>query len=148
MRNICFLLNSFLHCTAYKNIIFCWVMHEQSIIDEIINSLDTGDARVIKISLMTDETNLRKRLSADIARGIRSNDVIDRSVARWTEVKIRSSIILSPQQTRNFLLPIPLSLVFVAMPIGGGRKGNGCHLRYRYIRKGRSQGQICYDRSL
>ena len=69
MRNICFLLNSFLHCTAYKNIIFCWVMHEQSIIDEIINSLDTGDARVIKISLMIDETNLRKRLSADIARG-------------------------------------------------------------------------------
>ena len=82
MRNICFLLNSFLHCTAYKNIIFCWVMHEQSIIDEIIDRLDTGDARVIKISLMIDETNLRKRLSADIARGIRSNDVIDRSVAR------------------------------------------------------------------
>ena len=75
MRNICFLLNSFLHCTAYKNIIFCWVMHEQSIIDEIINSLDTGDARVIKISLMIDETNLRKRLSADIARGIRSNRI-------------------------------------------------------------------------
>ena len=82
MRNICFLLNSFLHCTAYENIIFCWVMHEQSIIDEIIDRLDTGDARVIKISLMIDETNLRKRLSADIARGIRSNDVIDRSVAR------------------------------------------------------------------
>ena len=82
MRNICFLLNSFLHCTAYKNIIFCWVMHEQSIIDDIIDRLDTGDARVIKISLMIDETNLRKRLSADIARGIRSNDVIDRSVAR------------------------------------------------------------------
>ena len=31
---------------------------------------------------MIDETNLRKRLSADIARGIRSNDVIGRSVAR------------------------------------------------------------------
>ena len=60
MRNICFLLNSFLHCTAYENIIFCWVMHEQSIIDEIIDRLDTGDARVIKISLMIDETNLRK----------------------------------------------------------------------------------------
>lgn len=92
MRNICFLLNSFLHCTAYKNIIFCWVMHEQSIIDEIINSLDTGDARVIKISLMIDETNLRKRLSADIARGIRSNDVIDRSVARINMYQILDTI--------------------------------------------------------
>ena len=82
MRNICFLLNSFLQCTAYENIIFCWVMHEQSIIDEIIDRLDTKDARVIKISLMIDEINLRKRLSADIAGGIRSNDVIDRSVAK------------------------------------------------------------------
>ena len=80
--NICHLLNNFLRCSAYENVIFCWVMHEQSIIDEIIDRLDTGDARVIKISLMIDETNLRKRLSADIARGIRSNDVIDRSVAR------------------------------------------------------------------
>ena len=25
IRNICYLLNSFLHCTAYENIIFCWV---------------------------------------------------------------------------------------------------------------------------
>ncbi len=82
MRNICFLLNSFLQCTAYENIIFCWVMHEQSIIDEIIDRLDTKDARVIKISLMIDETDLRKRLSTDIAGGIRSNDVIDRSVAK------------------------------------------------------------------
>ena len=79
-------------CTAYKNIIFCWVMHEQSIIDEIINSLDTGDARVIKISLMIDETNLRKRLSADIAKGIRSNDVIDRSVARINMYQILDTI--------------------------------------------------------
>ena len=93
MRNICFLLNSFLHCTAYKNIIFCWVMHEQSIIDEIINRLDTGDARVIKISLMIDETNLRKRLSADIDMGIRSNDVIDRSVARINMYQILDTIV-------------------------------------------------------
>ncbi|MEG2207460.1 MAG: AAA family ATPase, partial [Clostridia bacterium] len=33
MHNICFLLNQFLHCSAYENVIFCWVMHEQSIID-------------------------------------------------------------------------------------------------------------------
>lgn len=92
MRNICFLLNSFLHCKAYKNIIFCWIMHEQSIIDEIINRLDTEDARVIKISLMIDETNLHKRLSADIARGIRSNDVIDRSVARINMYQILDTI--------------------------------------------------------
>ena len=31
---------------------------------------------------MTDETNLKKRLSSDIARGLRTADVIDRSVER------------------------------------------------------------------
>ena len=61
MHNICFLLNNFLRCTAYDNIILCWVMHEQYIIDSIINELDTSACRVIKISLMTDETNLKKQ---------------------------------------------------------------------------------------
>lgn len=35
MDNIVYMLNSFIHCSAYQHIIFCWVMHEQSIIDEI-----------------------------------------------------------------------------------------------------------------
>ena len=72
LRNICYLLNSFLHCTAYENIIFCWVMHEQSIIDAILDQLDTGECKVIKLSLMADETTLRNRLASDIASGIRS----------------------------------------------------------------------------
>ena len=82
LQNICYLLNGFIRCTAYDNIIFCWVMHEQSIIDAIINKLDIIDCNVIKISLIADEHNLRNRLASDIARGIRTVDVIDRSVAR------------------------------------------------------------------
>ncbi|MDD7740044.1 MAG: AAA family ATPase [Lachnospiraceae bacterium] len=82
IRNICYLLNNFLHCTAYKNIIFCWVMHEQSIIDEIIGRLDTDNCKVIKISLTVDEKSLRNRLSSDIAHGIRTDDVVERSIAR------------------------------------------------------------------
>ena len=62
MDNICYLLNNFLHCSAYENVIFCWVMHEQSIVDEIVSKLDTEECRVIKISLIVDEANLRKRL--------------------------------------------------------------------------------------
>ena len=74
IRNICYLLNSF--------IIFSWVMHEQAIIDSITDRLDTDDCKVIKISLTTDEINLRNRLTSDIARGIRTADVIERSLAR------------------------------------------------------------------
>ncbi len=82
IRNICYLLNSFLHCTAYENIIFCWVMHEQSILDAITNRLDTDNCKVTKISLTVDEINLRNRLASDITRRIRTADIIVRSVAR------------------------------------------------------------------
>lgn len=82
VRNICYLLNSFLHCSAYENVIFCWVMHEQSIIDSIMQELDTENCEVKIISLTVDEVDLRNRLMADVASGLRTADVIERSVAR------------------------------------------------------------------
>ena len=81
-NNICYLLNSFLKCSAYENIIFCWVMHEQSIIDSILDKLDTRNCEVKCISLAADEKTLRARLAMDVDRGIRSEDVIERSIAR------------------------------------------------------------------
>ncbi len=44
MENICFLLNNYIKCSAYENIVFCWVMHEQSIIDDILSHLNTANA--------------------------------------------------------------------------------------------------------
>ena len=92
MDNICYLLNNFLHCSAYENVIFCWVMHQQSIIDSIMEKLDTQNCVVKCISLIADEINLRKRLSADVERGIRSEDVIERSVARIPMYQALSTI--------------------------------------------------------
>ena len=80
--NICYLLNNFLHCSAYENVIFCWVMHQQSIIDSIVEKLDTENCDVKCISLIADESNLRERLTADVESGIRTADVIGRSIAR------------------------------------------------------------------
>lgn len=82
MENICFLLNQFLHCSAYDNVLFCWVMHQQSIIDAIVHRLDLKDCDVKCISLLADERSLRSRLTADIQKGIRTADVLDRSLAR------------------------------------------------------------------
>lgn len=82
MENICFLLNQFIRCSTYENIIFCWVMHEQSIIDEIISKLEIEDCRIYTISLMCDADVLGKRLQKDIDAGIRSEDMIQRSIAR------------------------------------------------------------------
>ena len=80
--NICYLLNNFLHCSAYENVIFCWVMHQQGIIDSIVERLDMKNCAVKCISLLVDEKNLRNRLTADVEMGIRTSDVIERSVER------------------------------------------------------------------
>lgn len=82
MENICFLLNQFIRCSAYENIIFCWVMHEQGIIDEILSKLDTEDCQVHTISLICGERELRERLQKDVDAGIRAADVMKRSIAR------------------------------------------------------------------
>lgn len=81
-KNICYLLNNFLHCSAYENIIFCWVMHKQPIIDAIVNKLDTKNCILNCISLIADESTLRDRLAADVEKGVRNADVIEKSVAR------------------------------------------------------------------
>ena len=80
--NITYLLNNFLNCSAYENIVFCWVMHEQSIIDSIIEKLNVSNCDVKSISLVVDENNLRERLTQDVVRGIRKEDIIDRSIER------------------------------------------------------------------
>ncbi len=82
MNNICYLLNNFLKCSAYENIIFCWVMHEQSIINSILDNLDTQNCEVKCVSLVADKKTLCERLAKDVERGIRSVDIIERSIAR------------------------------------------------------------------
>jgi len=82
MDNICYLLNNFIHCSAYEHIVFCWVMHEQQIIDDILAHLDTADCRVRCISLVCDEAVLTERLKKDINAGMRTPDIIQRSIAR------------------------------------------------------------------
>ncbi|MGN1346816.1 MAG: nucleotide kinase [Eubacteriales bacterium] len=84
LDNICHMLNNFLRCDALENIVFCWVMHEPSISDGILARLNLAEAecRVHKISLTCREDVLCARLRSDIERGLRTPDVIPRSVAR------------------------------------------------------------------
>lgn len=57
-------------------------MHQQSIINDILENLDTEDCIVKVISLVCDKEALTKRLQKDIDDGIRSMDVMDRSIGR------------------------------------------------------------------
>ena len=80
--NICHLLGNFLRCTAYTHVIFCWVMHEQSIVDEILRRLPLMGCEVKAVSLLADAQTLRVRLAEDVRQGARRADVIERSLAR------------------------------------------------------------------
>jgi len=92
MGNICYLLNSFIHCSAYDNIIFCWVMHQQSIIDAILERTDAAECEVKVISLIASEKTLTDRITADVRSGVREIDVLDRSIARIPLYRTLSSI--------------------------------------------------------
>ncbi len=82
MQNICFLLDQFIHCSTYDNIIFCWVMHEQSIIDNIIKNIDSAKCDIRSISLICSPETLRTRLERDVENGLRTADVVERSIKR------------------------------------------------------------------
>ena len=82
LNNICFLLNQYIKCSAYENIVFCWVMHEQDIINHILNNIDTNNCNIKNISLICDKETLRLRLMNDVEDGIRKKDIIERSINR------------------------------------------------------------------
>ena len=81
-ENICFLLNNFIRCSAYENIVFCWVMHQQAILDDILSRLETENCKIHAISLVCGEHALQDRLQKDVSAGVREEEVIQRSVAR------------------------------------------------------------------
>ena len=80
--NITHLLNSFLACSEFENVIFCWVLHEQHILDDLIGALDLNDCTTYRFSLVSNKEALSERLSRDVAAGNRKHDIIERSVAR------------------------------------------------------------------
>jgi len=82
MDNITHLLQNFLDCSAYENIIFCWVLHQDAIIDSLIEKLHGKNHQIKKISLVASPEVLTERLLGDIEKGVRQPDVIERSLER------------------------------------------------------------------
>ena len=80
-QNIAALLNNFLRCSAFENVIFCWVMHEQAIIDAIMARLDLEGVRAQVFTLTAGEDALRRRIMGDVQAGVRTADVLDRALA-------------------------------------------------------------------
>lgn len=82
LDNICHILGNFLACPEFENVVFCWVLHEQSIIDAILDRLNLQCVDLRCFCLVCGERELRERLHADVNARLRGADVIERSVAR------------------------------------------------------------------
>lgn len=80
--NICHFLNNFLCCSEFQNIIFCWVMHKQTIIDDILGNLNLVNTHYHLFTLTISEQSLQKRLVNDISIGLRTNDTLLESCNR------------------------------------------------------------------
>ncbi len=109
MDNICYLLNRFLRCSVFENIVFCWVLHEQSILDELLARLDTARCDVYAVSLVCERQALIDRIQRDVNASVRSADVLERSIARlplYTTLKTDhlDVSILSPEQAAKEIL--------------------------------------------
>lgn len=75
-------LNSYLSDSKYENIIFCWVMHEQSIINKILSNLALVNCSLISVSLICTRESLIQRLSGDVENELRKDDIINKSLER------------------------------------------------------------------
>ena len=82
LDNITALLKNFLRCSAYDHVIFCWVMHQQSILDQILSRLDLTGVTVVPVSLVCSREVLLQRLNQDVSAGLRQPDILLRSPQR------------------------------------------------------------------
>jgi hypothetical protein len=80
--NITHLLCGFLACSEYENVIFCWVMQYESIMDELLSKLEGSEFTLCKFTLMISEQALAQRIGKDIENHIRTADVLERSLQR------------------------------------------------------------------
>lgn len=92
MDNIAYLLNSYLKNQSFKYVIFCWVMHKEEIIEEILSTLSTHDFELHKFTLISPENLLVERLSNDINNGLRLEEIINKSRSRIRLYEVMNTI--------------------------------------------------------
>ena len=86
LANIGAVLENFLACGQFDNVLFCWVMHEREIAEDILARLKTPHSFRF-FTLTCEKAALEARLEKDIAAGTRTRGVIARSAERAEHYK-------------------------------------------------------------
>ncbi len=82
MNNITDMLNRFLACPAFETVLFCWVLHQQAILDELLARLHLEGAELRIFTLTAKPDTLRAHIQKDVDTGLRAPDVLQRSLER------------------------------------------------------------------
>lgn len=82
MENICCLLKNFLQNSGLETVLFCWVLHQEPILEQLLARLQPLEYRLFVYNLVLSPQALEKRLGEDIRRGLRQPDVLARSLER------------------------------------------------------------------
>ncbi len=82
MDNITHTLNNFLACSEYENIIFCWVMHRESITTDLLAGIHESYDHFYKFTLTLNEETLKKRIARDVEMHKRQEGDFKRSADR------------------------------------------------------------------
>ena len=80
--NIAHLLRNFLNCSEYENVLFCWVMQDEEIIDDLLSALKGLEFVLYKFTLMVSVQALTGRIQKDVEHHVRTPDVLERSLQR------------------------------------------------------------------
>ena len=80
MKNMAYLLDSFLSCSVYENIVFGWVLHKEGMTENILSMLKNTEYKLHKFSLLVSESNLLQRLQKDMDSGARENKTWEHSL--------------------------------------------------------------------
>lgn len=91
LDNIAYLLNNFLSQKDYEHIIFCWVMDEAAIIDEVISRIKEP-VDLYTMTLRLKNETLTTHLQQDIDTGKRHPSCIARSLARQEKYECLDTI--------------------------------------------------------
>ena len=91
LDNITYLLNNFISQKDYEHIIFCWVMDEAAIINEVISRIHKP-VDIYTITLRLNNETLTKHLQHDIDTGKRHASCIAQSLARQQKYECMDTI--------------------------------------------------------
>lgn len=80
--HIVHLLRGFLTNSHFENVIFCWVIHQETIFDSILKPLADLRFQLEKITLMLSPQQLRAHFAQDAAAGLRRMEDAQASVDR------------------------------------------------------------------